>query len=208
MAYRQSGPSPLVIIIFGALLVFGGYYVWTGFLRFLEDRGDITAQVTREAQSTVIAQSVTPRPTIFVPATFTPLPPCQMFMVYYVDRAAYRDCPSEDNQRCPPVDVLVYGTEVCVYARAPENPEWYVIDLNPEGAYREIVFIHESVLKAMNPTPVPSMTFTPLPTVSPLPSNTPTPSPVPSPTQTVDPASTPLPTPTPALPTPPPEVIV
>ena len=36
------------------------------------------------------------RPTVFMPATFTPLPLCQMFRVT-AERAVYRDCPSQDT---------------------------------------------------------------------------------------------------------------
>ncbi|NLE49967.1 MAG: hypothetical protein GX613_01055, partial [Chloroflexi bacterium] len=54
-AYRSSGPSPLLIVLIGALIVFGGYYVWTGMLRFFEDSGDITAQVTRQARASATA---------------------------------------------------------------------------------------------------------------------------------------------------------
>jgi hypothetical protein len=195
MDRRRSGPSPLLIVIVGALLVFGGYYVWVGFLGFLADQGDITARVTREAFATGTARSVTQRPTVFVPATFTPLPPCEFFFVR-VDRANYRECPSEDNRQCPVRDVAEYGTEFCVYARANENPEWYVIDLNPGGAYRDTVYMHESVLKAVNPTPTPSTTFTPLPTISPTPSYTPPPTEIASPTPVPNPAITSTPSPT------------
>ena len=150
---RRSGPPPLLIVVIGALVVFGGYYVWTGFLQFLEEGGNITAPATRQALSTATAQ-VGPmiRPTVFMPATFTPLPPCQMFRVT-AERAVYRDCPSQDNQQCPIVEVVPYDTELCVYSRSPDNPEWYVIELNPGGAYRDIVFMHESVIKPVNPTP-------------------------------------------------------
>ena len=185
-----------MIVVIGALVVFGGYYIWIGFLQFLEDEGNITAQVTRQAFASATAQvGSTLRPTIFMPATFTPLPPCQMFRVT-AERAVYRSCPSQDNRQCPIVEVVPYDTELCVYSRAPENPEWYVIELNPGGAYRDIVYMHESVLKPVNPTPTPSLTSTPLPTVSPIPSNTPLPTVPASPTATPNPQATPSPSPT------------
>jgi len=206
MPRYRSGPSPVLIIMIGALMVFGGYYVWTGFLSFLEDRGDITARVTRQAFATATAQSapVQRLPTLYIPVTFTPLPPCQMFSVS-VERAVYRECPSTDNRECPIRDVVTFGTELCVYSRAPGNPEWYVIELNPGGAYRDTVFMHESVIEAMNPTPTPTATFTPLPTVSPTPSPEPVtsePSPAgatdtPGPVQT--PTMPPAPSPTPTI---------
>jgi hypothetical protein len=195
MSRNRSGPSPLLVVVIGAFVVFGGYYVWTGFLSFLEDRGDITVQITREVQATSTAQAAPQHPTIFVPATFTPLPPCIPFVVN-VERAVYRDCPSTDDKQCPRVDSLTYGTEVCVYSRARENPEWYVVELNPGGAYRDIVFMHESVIEAVNPTPTPTATLPPLPTVTPLPTDTPPPTRPITPTETPDQATPPTPAPT------------
>jgi hypothetical protein len=190
MTYRSAGPSPVLVVITGALLVLGCYFTWRGILSYLEDRGDITAPVTQEAAASATARAVTalPLPTLYVPATFTPLPPCQWFRVR-AERAVYRECPSTDNRQCPIREVVTYGTELCTYGRSPENPEWYVIDLNPQGAFRDTVFMHESVLEAVNPTPTPSLTFTPLPTVTPLPSNTPGPAPSPTLTETVPPVT-------------------
>lgn len=193
MSRNRSGPSPLLIVAVGAFLVFGGYFVWAGFLSFLDDQGDITVQVTREAVASATARAGPVRlPTLYMPATFTPLPPCQWFIVS-VDRAVYRECPSKDNQQCPIRDVVPMGTRLCIYSRSPDNPEWYVVELNPGGAYRDTVFIHESVVKPENPTPTPTETFVPLPTISPAPTAVPmptvTPNPIPSPT--------PLPTMTP-----------
>jgi hypothetical protein len=205
--YRRSGPSPLFIVLIGALIVFGGYFVWIGFLGFLEDRGDITAQTTREAVASATAgaapQVILPSP--YMPATFTPLPPCQWFEVS-VDRAVYRECPSKDNIECPIRETVEYGTEFCVYSRVPGNPEWYIIELNPGGAYRDTVFMHESVLKAVNPTVTPAPTLTPGPTVTPIPTRTPAPTLPPSPTRTptlppeTSPTRTPTLTPSPTLP--------
>ncbi|HEX3050534.1 MAG TPA: hypothetical protein VHP83_07770 [Aggregatilineaceae bacterium] len=186
-----------MIILAGALIVFGGYFVWTGFLRFLDSRGSLTYQTTQTAVASVTSAAITPpaRATIFVPVTFTPLPPCQIFTVD-VDRAVYRECPLQDNVKCPIVATVTYGTELCVYARAPENREWLVVDLNPTGAYRKIVFIHESVVEALHPTPTPTRTAPPLPTVTPVPTDTPYPTPLISPTDTPDPSTPPTPTPT------------
>lgn len=195
--YGRSGPSPLLIVIISALFVFGGYYVWTGFLSFLEDRGDITAQVTRQALSSATAQAAPPPrlPTIYMPATFTPLPECQMFRVD-VERAVLRECPSQNNRECPVRDVVTYGTEVCVYSRAPGYPEWYIVELNPGGAYTDTVYMHESVIEPVNPTPTATLTFTPLPTVSPTPSPSAPPTVLPSTTPTPDRTASPTPVPT------------
>jgi len=203
VTYRSSGPSPVLIVLLAALLVLGGYFTWMGVLSFLEDRGDITAPMTQEAAASATARAVTalPLPTLYVPPTFTPLPPCQWFRVR-VERAVYRECPSTDNRQCPVRDVVTYGTELCTYGRSPDNPEWYVIDLNPEGAFRDTVFMHQSVLEAVNPTPTPSPTFTPLPTVTPLPTATtgprsPTPAVTPVPATPTTPVPAPFASPTP-----------
>jgi hypothetical protein len=199
MSHHRSGPSPLTIILVGALFVFGGYYVWTGFLSFLEDQGDITARATREAFASATARAAPEiRPTLFMaPATFTPLPPCKWFAVS-VENAVYRECPAQNNIECPVREVIPYGTELCIYGRVPNNDEWYVVELNPEGAYRDTVYIHESVVEAVNPTPTVTPTNAPLdlPTISPTPSNTPPPTV--TPTETPDPNATPTRTPTPS----------
>ncbi|MCD4685444.1 MAG: hypothetical protein K8S97_05875 [Anaerolineae bacterium] len=202
MSRYRSGPSPLLVIMVGALVVFGGYFVWKGFLNFLEDQGDITAQVTRQAVASATARAapLPVLPTIFIPPTFTPLPPCIWFEVA-VDRAVYRECPSTDDTQCPIREVILYGTQLCVYSRVPGNIEWYVVDLNHEGAYRDTVYVHESVVEALNPTPTITHTYTPWPTItrtlSPTPlSVTPTPT-VPGPTPTSSPQSSPAPSRTP-----------
>lgn len=202
MSRQRKGPNPLLIVVIGALMVFGGYYVWTGLLNFLENQGNLTAPVTQEARASAIAQAFTstPRPTFFQAMSPTPLPPCLDFEVR-VERAIYREAPCSDDDRCPRVDSMTMGTRVCVYGRSPDNAEWYIVELNPGGAFRDIVYMHESVIVAVNPTPTPTQTFTPLPTVSPVPSGTPTPTPrvSPTPEASEEGASTPTPTPPPAF---------
>src|SRR5690606_28027777 len=143
-------------------------------------------------------------PTVPVFATYTPLPPCQWFEVT-VERARYRACPSENNDICEARGSLELGTQVCVYERSKDNAAWYVVELNPEGAFRDIVYMHESVIKAVDPTPTPTRTYTPLPTITLTPSDTPgpvltpTPTLTPSATDTPDPATTPSAPPGPVL---------
>jgi hypothetical protein len=187
----------MLIVAVGMLLVFGGYFVWSGFLNFLDDQGNIMADVTKTKQAftTATAEAIQRSPTIYVPATFTPLPPCQTFIVS-VTNAKLRECPSTNDQECPFREIIPYGTELCIYDRARDYPEWYVVELNPGGAFRDIVFIHESVVEAANPTPTPTLTVTPRPTISPTPSPTPQPTVIPSPTDTLNPATPPTPTPT------------
>ena len=189
---RRSSPSPLLIVLVGALLVFGGYYVWIGFIAFLDDQGDITAQVTRQALSTATARSASPSPTLYIPATFTPLPPCIDYRVN-VDRAVYRECASTDNTECPIIDVVPYGTQFCVYSRVDNASEWFAIDLNPDGAFREMVYMHESVIEPANPTATPHPTVRPRPTITPTVPGSPAPSATQRPTVRPRPTITPTP---------------
>jgi hypothetical protein len=196
-----------LIVLVGAMVVFGGYFVWMGFLDFLDDQGDITAQSTRDISASATARAAPPPvfSSPYLPASFTPLPPCEWYTVR-VDRAVYRECPSQDNTQCPILNTVEYGTEFCVYSRVPNNPEWFIVELNPNGSYRNTVFMHESVLEPVNPTRTPAPTVTPGPTLTLLPSSTPAPtlppSPTPEPTQPPDvsPRSTPTPTPPPTVP--------
>lgn len=205
--YRtRSGPSPLITVLIGALFVFGAYFVWSGFLSFLEDRGNITAQVTREALTTATAETNAVRPglpTVFVAATFTPQPPCE-WIVIVAATALSRECPSQSYYRCPVLERLTRDTELCSRGRAPENEDWYVIDTNPEGIYHDYFYVHEYDVRPRDPTPRPTQTFIPLPTVTPTPTvPSPTPTDTPTPTQTPVATDTATPTPLPsATPTP------
>ncbi len=205
MSSYRTGPSPILVAVIGVCVVLGGYFVWRGLLDFIANQGNITAEVTQQAVATATAraQPLALPPTLYVPVTFTPLPPCQWFRVR-VERAVYRECPSKDNQECPIRDVVPQGTELCIYGRVPDAPDWYVVELNPNGAYRDTVYMHESVLEAVNPTPTPTLTMTPLPTVTPTPSLSPQPTVPASPSPTYDPRLSPTPTPsatsTPTLP--------
>jgi len=201
MDRTRSGPSALITVLVGALLVFGGYFVWQGFLGFLDDQGNITAQVTRQAVTTATAQTNLVRPvlpTVYVPATFTPQPPCE-WLIISAETALSRECPSQSYYRCPVIERLKRGTELCSRGRAPENEDWYVIDTNPDGIYHDYFYVYRWDVAPRDPTVIPSKTFTPLPTVTPLPTFTPSPT-VPTATPTV----TPIPQPT-ATVTPPPE---
>lgn len=194
----------MLIIVVGGLLVFGGYYVWTGFLSFLEDRGNITADVTRQAFSTATAQAATMPPTAFVRISATPLPPCQYFRTTV--NAKLRECPAVDDINCPHREIVPPGTELCVYSRARENTEWYVVELNPGGAFRDIVYVSDTVVEPVNPTPEPTDTLTPLPTITLTPTPAvPTPPPA-TPTDTADPSLTDTPAPT-ITPSPSPPVV-
>ena len=109
--------------------------------------------------------------------TFTPVPSCADFVVT-VHTAIIRSLPSTNSRIVGAVDE---GETVCVIAKEA-NSEWYILDDNPLTRRLEPVFMHEDIIRALNPTPTPTRTFTPSPTTSPSPTFTksPTPTPLPS----------------------------
>src|SRR5947207_158432 len=102
---RQSSNFPgWLVVVAGLLLVFGGYYVWRGFMNFMDSSGNIAAPPTIEAQKTARWQTATAESAVnqataqyenLLPmATATPAQPCQDFRVSVV-RARIRQCPKE-----------------------------------------------------------------------------------------------------------------
>ena len=60
MYARQSNKFPgWLIVLVAALLVFGGYYIWQGFMAFMETNGNIAAPVTATALHTILDQTNT-----------------------------------------------------------------------------------------------------------------------------------------------------
>ncbi len=194
MAYfdpgRRGPPAWLVFLAAGALVI-GGYLIWQGLQSFLASGLRGVMEATQVAQATATAY-VQPTSTLrFTPApTWTPVPPCQPFRVT-VPEAIIRECAST---RCAIRDVRHEGDEVCVLERDPVNTEWYRVDLEASAFFLDLAFMHESVIRAVNPTATPSRTMTPLPTLTPVPSDTPLPTP--PPTFTANPATPPTVTPT------------
>lgn len=198
---RRSGPPPLVVIIAALVTVFICYLLWNGTLAWMDTMLDPFGSQTQAAVQAT--QSVVPtRPAFLSAPTRTPVPACQTFYIF-ADRGTIRECP---DFACERRDVRVYDQEVCVYGKAsnsddyPTASEWYTIDMNPQGAFRDLAYMHDSVLKPRNPTPRPSATFTALPTVTltPSPSRTPI-QPTLTPTEGQPPTSTPYPTVTPTV---------
>jgi len=190
-----SGGAPAwLVFVVAVAIVFATYYLWLGVQNYLRTGGLGVAEATRQAELIITATAVRVQsvPSLTPVPTFTPVPPCQDFVVS-VPSAIVRDQP---NPRAAIVTSLAAGETVCVLGREGSS-EWYSIDHNPRTRRLELVYMHETVIEAVNPTPTPSLTPTPLPTVTPLPSATPTPSPEPRPTRTPDPAATDTPTPTP-----------
>ncbi|GIK62814.1 MAG: hypothetical protein BroJett018_06080 [Chloroflexota bacterium] len=191
---RNRGPAPITVMLIAAILVFGGYMLWTGLVNFLEEGGRKTiAEATEQAHATSTAEN---RPTLIIFPSYTPLPPCQIFFVN-VTSANVRECPEFS---CRGKTIVRYEGEVCVYGRA--NPaefpnadapdEWFVVNLTPNDAFPDYGYMHESVLEARYPTARPTRTFTPLPTITltPTPRYTQTPIASPANTETFTPSPT------------------
>lgn len=193
-----SGTPAWLVFVVAVAVVFGAYYLWVGVQNYLRTGGLGVVEATRQAELVVTATAARVRavPTRTPVPTGTPIPPCQAFVVS-VPSAIVRDQPTT---RGAIVTSLTAGQTVCVLERSGSG-EWYVIDQNPRTRRVELAYMHESVIRAVNPTPTPSRTPTPLPTVTPLPTLTPTLSPTPRPTDTPDPNATATPTPS-ATPTP------
>ncbi|GAB4575080.1 MAG: hypothetical protein Kow0077_24830 [Anaerolineae bacterium] len=202
MGYRspvQSGPPAWLVVLAGALLVFGGYFLWSGVRNFMQSSLQAfmlpTPTSVPEAQTRQVP-TLEPR---FTPVpTRTPVPPCQDFVVV-VDEAIVRECPSTN---CAIADVRREGQVVCVLERDYVSEEWYIVDLDASQFFTSLAYMHESLMRPLNPTPTPSITNTPLPTVTPMPTQTPLPTL--GATSTPDPSISPTPSPTfTASPTPP-----
>lgn len=217
---RQGGTPSWLVFLLGVAIVFGVYYMWQGFREYSASTG-ISGQATREAAtSTAIAGGDNPRPTamaggnsvssnnsgaqsnpaqpqsvVVQPAvTLTPVPECMDFVI--TERANIRNAP---DTQAGVIEIYQEGTIICVLGEADENPDWYIIDLNPLSRRVNAAYVYRSLARALSPTPLPTRTFTPAPTVTPMPTLTPSTTPTPLPTRTPDFDATDTPTPTPTL---------
>jgi hypothetical protein len=175
---RGGGLPPLLVFLLGVALVFGTFYVFQGVQMFFRTGGLGVEEATRQAQ--IVASATRSRATRAVAqvtpmATATPQPTCTDFRVI-VPSAIVRENPSAN---AAVITGFAQGTIVCVLWRDPGS-EWYTIDRDSETRRRELAYMHESVIEALNPTPTLPPTVTPLPitatlppTVTPLPSLTP-----------------------------------
>lgn len=191
---RQSGPPTWFVILVGIAVVFGMYYVWLGVRSFMAS-GMTVVESTRQAidLSTATAERFEELET-FAPTslpTQTPVPECQDFVVD-VPSAIVRSLPSTNSEI---VESLPQGEVVCVITREADT-EWLVIDENPLTRRLEPAYMHEDIIRALNPTPTPSITWTPAPTVTNTPTYTPSNTPEITDTPTRDPDLTSTPTPT------------
>jgi len=193
--YGNRGPSPGFVVVLAAAVVLICALIWLGSLTVLQDQSEQTRQ-RESAQQNATASAP---PTFALPASPTPQPSCQYFLVD-VNSAFYRDCP---HTSCDIQGRLFMGQAVCTLGNAGDkdyvdSDQWYVIDLEPERTFNALYYMHQGVLKPRDPTPRPTRTFTPLPTVTLTPTFTSAP-PQQSPTPAFTATPSPLPTITPTL---------
>ena len=128
---------------------------------------EVTRQAEQEASATVIRNLT--RTVIFAPPpSRTPQPECQPFVVL-VTEAIVR---AEPTLNARIVSARYEGDEVCVIGPATADPEWLLLDEEPRSRRIEAVYMHRSLLRALQPTATPVDTPTPLSTVTPGPSAT------------------------------------
>jgi hypothetical protein len=192
---NRNGPPTWFIFLVGIAIVFGIYYLWLGVRGFMAS-GMTIVESTRQAieYSTVTAERIEELE-VFAPTplpTHTPVPPCQDFVVD-VASAIVRELPTTNSGIA---DTLSQDEIVCVISKQPDS-DWFVIDDNPLTRRLEPVYMHEDIIRALNPTLTPSVTFTPAPTVTNTPTFTPSNTPQSTNTFTPNPNVTPSNTPTP-----------
>ncbi len=170
---RGSQPAWLIMLI-AAALVFAGWYLWQGLQTYLRSGGlgvqEAVQQAEQQASATVI-RALTSTVIFAPPPTRTPIPECQPFVVV-VKEAIVRTEPSREARI---KRALFEGDEVCVIAPAASDPDWMLVDEEPRSRRIESVYMHRSLIRAVNPTATPVATPTPLSTITPKPSDTPEP---------------------------------
>ena len=170
---RGSQPAWLIMLI-AAALVFAGWYLWQGLQTYLRSGGlgvqEAVQQAEQQASATVI-RALTSAVVFAPPPTRTPVPECQSFVVV-VKEAIVRTEPSREARI---KRALFEGDEVCVIAPASTDPNWLLVDEEPRSRRIESVYMHRSLIRAVNPTATPVATPTPLSTITPKPSDTPEP---------------------------------
>jgi len=202
MSYRinsSSGPPGWFVFLLGIVFVFGLYYLWTGVQGYLSGEFNVTPEGEPGAEAPFNPEFVMREHTATPLPSATPLPECLDFAVS-VSSAIVR---SEPTTTSAILDTLPEGEMVCVIARFNDT-EWFLVDRNRRTRRLETAYMHDDVIDALNPTPTPTDTVTPAPTITPLPTEPATITPIPTISPTRDPditdTPTPSPTPTPTLP--------
>ncbi len=168
---RHSGPPTWFILLLGVAIVFGLYYMWLGLRNFMASGVSVagsthqaivrnTATAVRILEIEVNAPSPLP--------SLTPIPPCLDFEVRV---------PIAIVRKGPDISSGILGSKregevVCVISAVPDT-EWYLIDERPLTRRIESVYMHRDIVRALNPTAIPSKT--PIPTATRTPTRAPTP---------------------------------
>lgn len=177
----------------------GGYYLVLGARDYVRTGGLGVVEATEQAivisTATAIQRATAAIPTETLIPTFTPVPPCQDWVVT-VESAVVRMLPDTD---APLVSVMNGGDTVCVIRRVPDTL-WYLIDANPDTTRLDEAYMRGDIIRPTNPTATPTLSPTPLPTVTPI---------TPTVTPTLDPdmTATLAPTLTPSITTTPPPTV-
>jgi hypothetical protein len=165
---RKSSASPptWLVLLIAVALVFGGFYLIQGAQIFLRTGGLGAEEATARARITASAVTqVGFTPIVTLPSavriTATPAIACVPFVVV-VPNAIVREQASANGAI---IRGISSGEEVCVIGRAGD-PDWYLIDLNPETRRIDEAFMSDEVIEPLNPSPTPSDTVTALPTVT------------------------------------------
>ncbi|MCI0712557.1 MAG: hypothetical protein L0154_20545 [Chloroflexi bacterium] len=197
MRYQRQGPGPFLTTLIAAVIVFGGYFIYTGAIQWVEADFERNEQATLTAEINQTDVAIQQATLNFQPfPTSTRVPNCEIYYVT-VESAFVRQCPSFECRAREGQERYFQGNDVCTIGRATDfeyfdADEWFKIDLNFGESFLDIGYMHESVLKPRNPTPTPSQTFTPLPTITEIPTVEGTPTPTTPPT-TPPPTITPTP---------------
>ncbi len=163
--YENRGVPSWLVFLVSVALVLGLYYLWVGLQTYLGTGGQGVEGATQQAivisttQAVEDATDAVPTRTLF--PSFTPVPPCQDWMVE-VASAIVRRAP---NTNAPIVKTFTEGNMVCVIEPV-ENTRWHLVDTNPATRRIEEGYMHDDIIEPLKPTLTPSVTPTPLPTVT------------------------------------------
>jgi hypothetical protein len=160
-----GGPPAWLIFIIAIALVFGIYYLIRGAQTFVRTGGVGADEATRQAETAegqIVFSTPTTSGSMSILPTWTPQIECTDFRVS-VPNAIVRDQPNPSGTIITGYD---QGTIVCVVRREPPDGEWYLIDLDPETRRLNEAYMNQEVIEPVNPSPTPSRTVTPLPTVT------------------------------------------
>lgn len=166
----NGGPPFLLLLLVALVLVLGVFFLLQGLRGFSPGVNPENVSATQQAQAElteIASQNADRFATQTARPTATPIPPCQEFTI----RTTMANVRGEPDIDAEVLDRLPEGTTICVIQPAASPSEWHLIDLNPNTRRIEMAYMHISVLRAVNPTPRPTATVTPiaLATITPRP---------------------------------------